>query len=258
MSTVRHAIDQMHLLYEVRHYQDLPYMARELTDGDEILQARQLRAQAYVNRSSNAIDSDSLDEKGVLKDDPYHERSVYFGVFDENKPEKLLATARLIFPDTNEGIDSVPMRIGDLEEPFAEHLRGLGSSSVAELSSLVKQQETGSITTLFLIREMLYYSRANQVDSWVCNLNPKLQTKFERQFGSSLIRMGDHAKCATCDMEHLPYLVDTENAIEQLATTQRKGLGRYALSGMVAFMSDQGDMSRFKQNWTEESYPQAA
>lgn len=237
MKTIRRTVEQLRTLHEIKHFRESPYEARRLDTPDEVQQARQMLAGLYLRKG--AIDESFINEQGTLKDefDPYYPRATYFGTFDRDHPGELLATARLIHPDSDEGIDSLQLHIDELEPEWQVYLRDQEDPSrFAEFASLVKQPETGSMPTLFLIREMLHYSQANRIN-WVCGLKPELEKSFKCRFGDALQPMGDQVHLGDLKPVYLPFSIDTEKGLEQLTNDQRliRPLGRKA---MVAFMSD--------------------
>lgn len=234
---LHHTVNSLHLLHEIRNFRELPYEAKVLETEEEILQARRLLADVYL--ANGAIDESYLSEQGTLKDefDPYYRRATYFGTYDPSKPDELLATARLIHPRAGGGVDTLQLHIDDLEPEWQKELRMQDPRGLAEFASLVKKRETGSMPTLFLIREMFHFSREYDID-WVCGLKPELLAKFVRQFGDALEPMGQKVHLGNLKPTYVPLRIDTKKGLENLLNTKGRLIQSIGKRAMSAFMSE--------------------
>ncbi|MDN5835640.1 MAG: hypothetical protein L0H36_03310 [bacterium] len=165
------------------------YESYNIEDPDEILQARKLATVCFTNLGK--ISNDEVNQDGILIEDKLLSKSEFFGVFDNKSADRdILATARLIWrPDTT--IDEMRLPMEHVNEPYKTMFEQYRPGGIAEIGSLAKASGAPTFTTLKLLRGMWRFAAENNIDKFVCGLEPKVFPHYKKLFGSSLHELTD-------------------------------------------------------------------
>lgn len=160
------------------------YTAKILESDEEIAAGRRLAIDEFVTRGK--IPKEEVDANGLLLDDPFLERSTFFGVYDQ--AQELEAVARLIWSPAST-IDDMRMPTEKIDPAAAEFLLTAAPGSIAEFGSLAKRHGTPNVATLKLIRRIFRFAQDNDIKTIVCGLEPKLFPAYKQMFGGALKRL---------------------------------------------------------------------
>lgn len=159
------------------------FRAGRLTTPDKILEARQLATTRFVEFGK--IPEAKLNADGVLKDDTFLDRSVFFGAYED---DSIVATTRLVWsPDST--IDDLRLPASSLEPDVADFLSQLKPGSMAEIGSLAKISGTTNLATLKLLREVFAFADEQSIQYLVCGLEPKILPTYQQLFGGAIQRL---------------------------------------------------------------------
>ena len=203
--------------------------ASRLTSDQDIMRARQLSAERYVTQGK--IKPEELDENGIIRDDPYSDKSIYFGVYENND---MLATTRIIWsPDSK--VSDLRMPIEELDEKSQAFLLAQEPGTVAEISSLAKVKGVSNVATLKLLRELFMFADENAIEQMVCGLEPKLLPLYNKLFGGALVPLSDTSiEYPDFKGEQAPFTIDLYGSYkDQREEMKKRSIGERALGLVV-------------------------
>lgn len=190
------------------------FVARELSECREILEARRFAIERFAGLGK--IDEASIhqdgEHKGLLKRDSLLDRSIFFGVYEGG--DTLVATARFVWtPDITIGDTRMPL--DQLDERAQRRLEGIPAGRLAEFASFAKTEGASHAAPLKLIREMVLWSYANDVQYWTSGLEPNVFPLYCRFFGDTMTRLHeDTVVFSGINGVQVPILVDLGESLE--------------------------------------------
>jgi hypothetical protein len=237
---IRPILERYHNYKAVETLKDadrLPYHAKVL-EGEEIQDARRMLARVYADKG--VVGPDDLADNGTLNSDkdPYWPHSVYYGVYDQNDPTRLLIASRIVLA-TEGGIDeSLQMHFDDIDPKVAAELRARDAATIGEFAAYVKAEGLDPIesrvVSLFLIREMARDSLEHGVTTWVCGMRDEIRSKYKRLFGPALQRCGDRVRLGSFNSAaFVPHTIEIEQGLERMANGSRWRIGSRAIAGFM-------------------------
>lgn len=198
------------------------YTTKVLTTDADILAARQLATSRFVEFGK--IQEDALNPDGVLEQDPFLPHSVFFGAYEGDT--QLLASTRLVWAEDST-VDDLRLPVTRLETPVAEFLLACSPGQIAEIGSLAKLPGTTNLVTLKLLREVLAFADAHDIQYLVCGLEPKILPTYQQLFGGALQRLHpENIQFPGIIGEQSPLIIDLHQSFDhQKEAMQRRKLG---------------------------------
>ena len=199
------------------------YTARVLTDREDIDEARKLAIGKFAGLGK--ISKEEVGDDGLLKFDPFLEKSTFFGVYEGD--HEIQAVTRIIWtPDTTVGDMRLPVE--RIDETEAENLLNAKPGSIAEIGSLAKKDSASNVATLKLLREVFNFAQENGIKDFVCGLEPKLYPTYKRMFGGALRKLKDETiEFPGIEGQQQPLRINVEDALSyNFDTMQARTLGQ--------------------------------
>lgn len=198
------------------------YTSQQLTDDSQIAEVRQFATERFVDLGK--IDKGEVGEDGMLVDDRLLPLSTFFGCY---KDGQLQATARLLW---HEGCSIDELRL-PLDQISPDSRLDLETSylpgKVAEIGSMAKKKAAPSIANLELLHSMWEFASKNQIEAFVCGLDPKIYPWFRAMFGNALQQLSDGPADEPGTVEfpgitgpQVPLLIDVNRAIADQRSTE--------------------------------------
>lgn len=158
------------------------FEVRRLNDHEQLLEAKRLHADIYLERSF--IAEQDLHE-GVIKleTDPHQEHADYFGVIDMES-RVVVAIARQIMHGKGH---SLPIfeRV-KLEKDYSH----IEKREIVEISAFVKRPGADSRALLLLFNEMFAHSKAQGHRYWLMAVDKEVYVRLKTLFGPAMSRIG--------------------------------------------------------------------
>ena len=233
MRTLKILRNKFRLIHDLKNFETLPYSARVL-NFKEIVKARRLQGELYLARGY--IKKTDLDEKGCIANDPHKSHSVYFGVFDDNDPEVLLAAARFILPTLEHGLHSLQIHFEEIETRKRNYLLHDNPRRYVEFSALVKRRGSPTVTYFCLLREMLRYSLERGIDKWLFSMNSGSNAIIGSYFGPLMDKLKENSRSGSFNAVCTTYIMDVKHALRRI---QRP------MTGGPAFLLGKNTIARF-------------
>lgn len=157
-------------------------------------EARKLVATEYVRRGFIENPVAKLDENGIPRDDPDHERATYYVVMLDGG---VAATVRTIHHDPAKGMESLPVLRDedDRERLRMDRIEELGVENLIEVSALVRDRDSSFKKTdaMKLYKKIFMDAWKNDKDgksAFIMACNPRLAEDLQFLFGDSMERVG--------------------------------------------------------------------
>lgn len=215
-------ISQIGLELTREHTGNPRFVARELTDPYEVLEARRFATSRFLELGKIEAEQVHQDgpQKGLLINDSLLDKSIFFGVYEG---DELVATARFVWAkemtvrDTRMPFDLLTT---DMQNLLDEIPRGAS----AEFASLAKAEGCPNVATLKLIREMVHWSYRKDVQHFTSGLEPKVFPLYSCYFGGAVTRLHpETVKFVGIKGEQVPMIVDLGDSLEEGFDIQAKG-----------------------------------
>lgn len=245
MKTLKILRNKFRLVHDLKNFESLTYSARVL-DQDDILKARKLQGELYLARGY--VKASDLDEDGCIANDPCKSHSVYFGVFDDNKPEVLLAAARFILPTVSKGLRSLQIHFEEIDSRKRSYILHDNPKRYVEFSALVKRRGSPTVTYFCLLREMLRYSLSRGIDKWLFSMNSGSNAIIGSYFGPLMDKLKENSRSGSFNAVCTTYIMDVKNALKRI---QRP------MTGGPAFLLGKNTIARFFASAVEPRTPGA-
>lgn len=188
-----------------------------LQDESAIHAARALATKSFV--ALGKIDKEEVDEEGVLIDDPILPISNFFATYDIRN-NQIMATSRLLWgPDVS--VNELRLPLEQIDDEYAEKLLHMDKGKVAEVGSLAKIQGAPNVTVIKLLSAMWRFAGDNNIDQFVCGLEPKVYPSFKNMFGDAVEPMSrDTVTFPGIHGEQIPLITDVRRAAEKQHSTE--------------------------------------
>jgi hypothetical protein len=181
-----------------------------------LIEAQRLHASVYL-RYKYISASDVLEDGRIdLNQDPYQEHSLYFVVAENTSAgEKVVATARQIFPKPKIGHNSFPLMSKLPIYPEARsQLMKLEPNDYVEISALAKAKGYSSYAVLLLYRAMWHYSIAKNHKAWLMACDSSVYSRLKFLFGPALTEIGDETYYMGSNV--IPAMLEIDQSVEFL------------------------------------------